>query len=186
MSVLRRRVLTLALMLALPCTAWAQYKWLDASGQVNYGDSPPRDARQIERVEPRLEPASATAGLPYELRRALENFPVTLYTTPSCQACQAARDMLRARGVPYAERTISSAEEADRARASGVGTAVPVLSVGRDWVREPDLAVWHRRLDEAGYPRSSMLPAGYQYPAPRPLLPPPPAADAVGAAAPTR
>lgn len=178
-----RRALLIALL--LPALAAAQYKWTDASGQVNYGDNPPLDARDIERVNaPPVDPSSPLSGLPYEVRRAAQQFPVTLYTTPSCAACAQARDMLRARGVPFAERTISSREEAEEARKLGVGDLVPALAVGRQWVREPDFALWNRVLDEAGYPRAAILPRGYQNPPPRALLEKAAPAPAAGGSAP--
>jgi glutaredoxin len=173
----------LALALLAPTLALAQYKWIDPRGQVNYGDSPPRDARNVERVNaPGVDPADPQSGLPFEVRRAAQNFPVTLYTTDACSACQQARDMLRSRGVPFSERTISSADEAEEARKMGVGTTVPVLAVGRQMIREPDFSQWNRMLDDAGYPRNANLPRNFQNPPPRPLIerpakPETPAAD---------
>lgn len=161
----------LALLLLAPAAVLAQYKWIDSRGQVNYGDSPPRDARNVERVNaPAADPADPQSGLPFEVRRAAQNFPVTLYTTDACSSCQQARELLRARGVPFSERVIASAEDADEARKIGVGSTVPVLAVGRQMLREPDFALWNRTLDDAGYPRNASLPRGYQNPAPRPLV----------------
>ncbi len=162
----------LALLVAVaPGFALAQYKWIDARGQVNYGDSPPRDARNIERVSaPAADPGDPQSGLPFEVRRAAQNFPVTLYTTDACSSCQQARDMLRARGVPFSERVIATADDAEEARKTGIGSTVPVLAVGRTMLREPDFAQWNRTLDDAGYPRTASLPRGYQNPPPRPLI----------------
>jgi glutaredoxin len=169
-SHLRHLVPLLALLVA-SAGALAQYKWIDARGQVNYGDSPPRDARNIERVNtPAADPADPQSGLPFELRRAVQNFPVTLYTTDACSSCQQARDMLRSRGVPFAERVIATADDAEEARKIGVGNTVPVLAVGRQMLREPDFAAWNRALDDAGYPRNAALPRSFQNPPPRPLL----------------
>ncbi len=163
--------LLLALLLAAPGVVLAQYKWIDSRGQVNYGDSPPRDARNVERVSaPAADPADPQSGLPFEVRRAAQNFPVTLYTTEACSSCQQARDMLRTRGVPFSERVIATADDAEEARKTGIGSTVPVLAVGRSILREPDFALWNRTLDDAGYPRNASLPRGYQNPPPRPLI----------------
>jgi glutaredoxin len=169
--IVRLSACLVALAACLPALALAQFKWIDARGQINYGDSPPRDARNVERVNaPAPDPADPQAGLPFEVRRAAQNFPVTLYTTESCAACQQAREALRSRGVPFAERTIVSIEDAEEARKIGVGSSVPVLAVGKQLLREPDFALWNRTLDDAGYPRNATLPRSYQNPVPRPLL----------------
>ncbi|MCA3217864.1 MAG: glutaredoxin family protein [Burkholderiales bacterium] len=176
----------LALTLLAPGLALAQYKWIDSRGQVNYGDSPPRDARNVERVNaPGVDPADPQSGLPFEVRRAAQSFPVTLYTTAPCAACEQARDMLHSRGVPFSERTITSAEEAAEARKIGVGSAVPVLAVGRQMIREPDFAQWNRMLDDAGYPRNASLPRSFQNPPPRPLIERPAKPEAPAADRPT-
>lgn len=170
-SHLRLPALLLALLAAAPGLVSAQYKWIDKSGQVNYGDSPPRDARNVERVSaPTADPGDPQSGLPFEVRRAAQSFPVTLYTTDACSSCQQARDMLRARGVPFSERVIATADDAEEARKTGIGSTVPVLAVGRTMLREPDFALWHRTLDDAGYPRAASLPRTYQNPPPRPLI----------------
>ena len=76
------------LMLLAAASAEAQYRWRDAVGQVNYGDIPPTDARDLQRVDPRApvsrtDPASA---LPFELRRATAQHPAVLYTSDDVPA----------------------------------------------------------------------------------------------------
>ncbi|MCX7902220.1 MAG: DUF4124 domain-containing protein, partial [Burkholderiaceae bacterium] len=92
-----RKLLALVLM---PACASAQYKWLDADGRTVYGDNPPREARNVQKIDARAASgeSDALAALPYELRRAVRDFPVTLYTTASCAPCEAARALLIARG----------------------------------------------------------------------------------------
>lgn len=62
--------------------------------------------------------------------------PVTLYTTPFCGYCAAAKRLLAAKGVPYTEIDVSS-DSARRAemikRASG-GRTVPQIFVGETHV----------------------------------------------------
>lgn len=164
-----------------PALALAQFKWIDARGQVNYGDNPPSDARSVERVNAPADPADPQSGLPFEVRRAAQNFPVTLYTTEACTSCQQARDVLRSRGVPFAERTIASTEDLEEARKIGVGSTVPVLAVGRQMLREPDFGLWNRTLDDAGYPRNASLPRSYQNPPARPVVDRPAKPDAPAA-----
>ncbi|MDO8292170.1 MAG: hypothetical protein Q7T29_04830, partial [Gallionella sp.] len=42
--------------------------------------------------------------LPYETRRAQQNFPVTLYVAENCtEYCDQARELLIKRGIPFSE-----------------------------------------------------------------------------------
>ena len=168
---------------AVASPAFGQYKWVDASGRTSYGDNPPRDARNVQRVDaPSGEAGNpALAGLPFELARAAERFPVVLYTTRDCGPCAEARTVLRARGVPYTEMTVNSAEDFQEFRRVGGTNQFPALGVGRDLLMSLDQDRWNSQLDAAGYPRSQ-LPAGWRAPSPRALYvappPPPPAAPA--------
>ena len=160
---------------ALP--AAAQYKWIDANGRVGYGDSPPRDARNVQRVD--VVPADSgnpmLAGFPYELARATQRYPVTLYTTRDCGPCAAARTTLQARAVPYTEVTVNSAADFEAFRSLGGGRQFPALGVGNTILAGLNAERWNDQLDAAGYPRNQ-LPANWKPPAPRALYqaPPPP------------
>lgn len=158
---------------ALPVAA--QYKWTDADGRVGYGDSPPREARNIQRIDLRSDDGGneLLRGLPYELRRVAERHPVVLYTTAPCAPCDAGRELLRARGVPYVERTVTSSDDIDELQRIAKTNRLPVLSVGRQFERSFETGAWNALLDLAGYPRSSLLTRSWQPPAPRPLVPPP-------------
>jgi hypothetical protein len=144
-------------------SAHAQYKWTDADGRTIYGDNPPREARNVQRVDARgaAGEADVFAGLPYESRRAAQTFPVLLYTTANCQACDSGRELLRARGIPYGERTISTKEDSDQLEKLGYGTRLPVMTVGRQVQREFETSAWHAALDAAGYPRAAQLPRSW-------------------------
>ncbi|HEU0203822.1 MAG TPA: glutaredoxin family protein [Burkholderiaceae bacterium] len=163
-------VLALSLFFAVGA-AQAQFKWTDANGKVYYGDNPPRDARNITRVgSAAADPADPFAGFPFELRRAVENFPVTLYTSSNCGPCDAGRSLLQARGVPFAEKTVSSEQDIEELQRLGLGKRVPVLVAGRQNVKEFETSAWHALLDSAGYPRTSRLPRTWTAPAAQPLV----------------
>jgi glutaredoxin len=164
----------------LPAAVMAQFKWIDADGRVGYGDSPPRDAKKVERIGGASSEASPMAGLPFEVRRAAANFPLTLYTMPNCPACDAARDLLRSRGTPYTELTVTTAEDQAAFRKLDYGDRMPVLQLGRQTLREFAPEAWHSSLDSAGYPRSAVLPSSWRNPAPRALAPAPAAPAAAG------
>ncbi len=159
--------------IALPVAA--QYKWIDADGRVSYGDSPPREARNVQRINVRVDESGdeLVRGLPYALRRVAEQHPVVLYTTTPCAPCDSGRELLRARGVPYVERTVMSNDDVQAlARIAGTNR-LPVLAVGRQFERSFETGAWNALLDAAGYPRASLLTRAWQPPAPRPLVPPP-------------
>ena len=169
------------LLAAAAAPAVGQFKWVDDAGRTSYGDNPPRDARNVQRVEVTSQEAGnpLLAGLPFELSRAAQRFPVTLYSTRDCGPCGEARNTLRARGVPYVEMTVNSAEDFTVFRNAGGSNRFPTLGVGRELLMSLDVDRWNSALDAAGYPRNQ-LPAGWQAPAPRALYvapPPPPPAE---------
>jgi len=169
----KRGAATLAVALALVTAgAHAQYKWIDATGRTVYGDNPPRDAQNVQRIDARGasgEP-DAMAALPYEARRAAQQFPVVIYTTADCAPCDAGRQLLRARGVPYGERIVSTKEDSEQLAKLGYGERLPVMTVGRQVQKEFETTAWHAALDAAGYPRAAQLPRGWT-PVATPLAP---------------
>ena len=158
------------LMMIVASTASAQYRWVDKDGRTGYGDSPPRDAKSVQRLDLRgVDSADASKDLPFELKRAVDRFPVTLYSAAACQPCDLARNFLHSRGIPYSERTIGNENDAEELKRISGGIRLPVMTVGRQVQVPFDPELWTSTLDAAGYPRGSMLPRSYQPPAPQPL-----------------
>jgi glutaredoxin len=158
------------LLAALPVSA--QYRWVDADGRVNYGDQPPGDAKNLTRIDARGQVREdAMASLPFELRRAMSQYPVTLYTALTCPGCEAGRVFLLRRGVPFQEIVVETDEDAAEMKRR-VGTdAVPVLALGRTPTIGFNEATWTVALNAATYPAQSQLPLTYRQPVPQPLLP---------------
>lgn len=151
----------LALMLALTAyPAAAQlYRWTDSSGRVHYTDTPPpTDAKRVSRKDSVVPSASSTTE-PFVLQQARKDFPVKLYSAPGCQPCDTARGLLNRRGVPFSEISVSGDPEqlAELQKATGV-TGVPALMVGRNAQSGFEESLYHRMLDDAGYPRTGLLP----------------------------
>jgi glutaredoxin len=168
---------TAALLAALFAgAAGAQYRWVDAEGKVHYGDAPPRDAKDVRALNVRTAPGQpggdGAASLPFELRRAVERAPVVLYTAPDCQPCALAVGLLRERGVPFTQRTVASPDDLQEFRRISGGLRMPHVTVGNQVQSGFNPDVWMSLLDAAGYPKGSMLPRNYQWPAPQPLVPP--------------
>ena len=159
-------------LLAVIGAADAQYRWRDADGQVNYGDMPPSDARELQRVDARapMTPNDTSVALPFELRRASARHPAVLYTSGDCQACDAARVFLRQRGIPYSERTVEAPEDLETLHRLTGSDKVPVLTLGGARLQGFNSAEWSRGLDAAGYPTESRLPPGYVGEPPQPLI----------------
>ncbi len=190
-ALLRHTAPLLLLAAALP--AHALYKVVGPDGRITYTDRPPIEAqRSITPVGARAPVETPGVALPADLRQASSRFPATLYTSSgACVPCDSARQMLRARGIPYSERQLISAEDAQAFERISGGKEVPVLTLGAQTLRGFANEVWGSYLDAAGYPRESRLPATYPDPAAQPVVerraaPPATPAEAEQPAATTR
>ncbi|MEO5696663.1 MAG: glutaredoxin family protein [Burkholderiaceae bacterium] len=162
----------LALLAILPLQqAQAQYKIVGSDGKVTYTDRAPATSQgKITSLGVRAAPADADTALPGELREPVSRYPVTLFTiTDVCEPCESARQLLRQRGVPYAEKQVQTAEDGEALLRLTGSRDAPALMIGRQTLRGLAPSVWGSYLDAAGYPRVSRLPPGYQYPAATPL-----------------
>lgn len=152
---------TFALLFLLLCVsvthAQTTYRWVDQEGKVHYGDRPPppKDAREVQ--EKRFSAPAANKQLPYAVRQAMGNYPVTLHVSNDCpSACKLGRDYLNKRGIPFSEKTVASNEEIEALRQlqGGGEVAVPVLQVGEKTIKGFLDTSWASLLDAAGYPKS--------------------------------
>lgn len=198
----RATCLLLAALCAAP--ALAQYRWTKPDGSTQYGDAPPRDARNVQPLapggavpptpspepiypgepvaapaapatpaatrRPTPAPGSPVSTLPFELRRAAERYPVTLYVDARCgEPCTEARTYLRGRGVPFQEVMIETREDIEAFRQRTGSTVVPTLVVGSLTQSGFEAGAWTGVLDAAGYPARSQLPRNYVAPDVQPL-----------------
>jgi glutaredoxin len=168
-----RRMLPGLLLLACFSSSAQMYKWTDAQGTVHYTDTPPPAQKASQIRTPAPAAASGQASLPYELARAVKASPVTLYTTTqaACAGCDQGRLLLRARGIPFTEKTVDSDEDKERLRQLSGKLELPLLVVGSRKVAGFQDAAWQDALSAAAYPRSAQLPRGYQYAAPEAAAP---------------
>lgn len=152
-------------------SAWALYKVVGPDGKVTYTDRPPSD--QPAQALKSNGSTSSTAGLPFELQRVAGKYPVTLYTSTKCSACDSGRQLLQTRGVPFQEKTIITTEDI-RAFTKLEGTdQLPVVRIGQKQLIGFNQSEWVSYIDAAGYPAKSALPLNYKWPAASPLVPPP-------------
>ena len=172
---MKRTALLMLLLLAAGAAGAQVYKWVDDKGVTHYSDQPPPPSTPARtKVEVKsFSGGSSLADLPPELAEVVRNRPVTLYTTDQCEGCNQARAMLLARGVPFTEKTVTTAEDQAVLKKAGSNGQLPLLLVGRSKQIGYEQNSWEVLLSDAGYPTQKILPATYQNPAPVAAAPPP-------------
>lgn len=184
------------LLAALPALATAQtvFRTVGPDGRVSFSDRPPARAgapAQPGTPPPSSAPATPTAsqatglatGLPYELGQIVRRYPFTLYTMAECIPCTEARQFLSQRGVPFTERSVSTAADQQVLRQLSGQASVPFATLGSQHLQGFSASTWTEYLNAAGYPALSQLPAHYKQAAAQPLTTPAPAVAATPAPA---
>jgi glutaredoxin len=159
--------------LALPLQAQQIYRIVGPDGKVTFSDRAPPPSvsnAKVSEANTSAGGSAVSAGLPYELRQVALKYPVVLYTTDNCGPCGAGRSMLTGRGIPFSERTITTAEDNDALKRLSGEASLPFLTIGSQQLKGFSDAEWTQFLNVAGYPKSSVLPASYRAPAPAPLV----------------
>ena len=177
-----RRLRPLALSFSVLCCALlastgaqALYKVVGPDGKVTYTDQAPAEEKKAGQVTPMgpsgsTAPAQPAANLPYELRQVTSSYPVTLYTMKlDCAPCEEGRVLLKQRGVPFTERMIASKADFEALKSLTGSQTAPVMVVGSQVNPGFSAEVWNQYLDLAGYPKTSKLPANFDFGAAVPL-----------------
>lgn len=170
-----RNILLIASILVLSnsaAEAGTLFRWIDSEGKVHYGDKPEQDAAEIVQKKFTTPAVSNEDLLPYESRRARENFPVTLYVADHCGApCVQARDFLNKRGIPFAEKFLATSEEIEAFKKQSGRDAIPTIAIGKRYLQGFEAGQWGSELDIAGYPATAPYGVQPQPPVPRPTPP---------------
>ena len=147
-----------------------QYRWVDEKGRVQYTDTPPPpSAKDVRKQAAPKGPAKGGGVVPYELQVAQRDYPVTLYTAPSCkEPCTLARNALNARSVPFKEVQVYDDKTNEELKKVSGGNQVPVMTVGSTVQKGFEQGAFDALLDSARYPKAGLLPPGKQ------SAPPPP------------
>ncbi len=155
-----------------PLHAQQVYRIVGPDGKVTFSDKPPLDAKANAQTTTPSGAASGSAGpaLPFELRNVVSRFPVTLYTGPNCAPCGSGRNLLSGRGIPFNERTVSTNDDLDALQRLSGSTGLPFLTIGGQQLKGYSEVEWGQFLDAAGYPKTSVLPAGYRAAPAAPLV----------------
>ena len=156
------------------------YRLVGPDGKVTFSDRPPpaasaaaaaKGSANVSGANAAAAGNTAAAGLPFELRQVAAKYPVTLYTSDNCVPCASGRSLLTTRGVPFTEKTVSTAEDSQALKRLSGETSLPFVTIGgQQQLKGFSDAEWTQYLDAAGYPPSSVLPAGYRAPAAAPLV----------------
>lgn len=147
-----RYLLTLCLVLVAAGVQAETYRWTDSGGRTVVSDTPPPgSAKSVAKVGGKPE---ASDGLSFSTKRAMENFPVTLYTAAECLAeCKNARDLLNGRGTPFTEKVLQKQEDIDELKQLVGDVFIPSLKVGKQSFRGFEAGAYNNLLDLAGYPK---------------------------------
>ncbi len=151
--------------------AQAVYRIVAPDGKVTFSDKLPAasdNATTVGRGGKMI--AAGAAALPFELSQVASKYPVTLYTASNCAPCGAGRALLSARGIPFAEKTVNTAEDAQALQRISGENSLPFLTIGGQQIKGFSDLEWTQFLNAAGYPQSSILPAGYRNLAATPLV----------------
>ena len=154
-------------------SAQTVYRIVGPDGKVTFSDKAPVSAQQGKVSDIGVGAnvvSSSSNSLPFELRKVVSKFPVTLYTTDACKPCDRGRSMLTTRGVPFSERTITTPEDSNALRSLFGDTTLPAISIGGQRLKGLSESEWNQYLDAAGYPQASTLPEGFKNAAATPLV----------------
>ena len=167
-------ILTLLALAALTVTAQAQtvYRVVGPDGKVTFSDRPPPgEAGKVTATTASGKAIDLTGqALPFELRQVAAKYPVTLYTAGNCAPCGTGRALLINRGIPFAEKTVETGDDAEAlTRISGENT-LPFLTIGAQQIKGYSDAEWTQFLNAAGYPATSILPNSYRRESATPLV----------------
>ena len=147
------------------------YRIVGSDGKVTFSDKPPAESKaKVTTAASASGSGVANAALPFELRQVAQKYPVTLYTGENCGPCQSARAMLITRGVPFAEKTITTAEDSQALQRLSGENSLPFATLGSQQLKGFSDAEWTQFLNAAGYPATSVLPSSYRQPAATPLV----------------
>lgn len=150
---------------------WAQnvYRIVGADGRVTFSDKPPAQGEGKRQTLGRTPSPSAGPTLPFELRQIVARYPVVLHSGNNCAPCTAGRAFLSARGIPFTEKTVTTAEDSQALERLSGEAVLPLLLIGNQQIKGFSATEWTQYLNAAGYPATSRLPAGFQPAAPLPM-----------------
>jgi glutaredoxin len=129
------------------------YKWIDKDGRVSYHDQPPADASY--RVEEKNLGGSTRPKDDESLAKAVEKYPIVLYSVPDCDSCDLARAYLQKRKVPFTEQNLNNPEVQQALKKKTGSLSAPTITIGEKVMKGYVESLLAGELDDAGYPKGS-------------------------------
>ena len=156
---------------ALPVSAQTVYRIVGADGKVSFSDKPPIDPGKATTQGAKGSASEAASpALPFNLRQTVGKYPVVLYTSDNCAPCASGRALLTSRGVPFSEKTVKTAEDAEALQRMSGADSLPFVTIGSQQIKGFSDSEWTQFLTAAGYPKASALPASYRNPPATPMV----------------
>nr|MDP2191683.1 glutaredoxin family protein [Rhodoferax sp.] len=160
--------------MASQAQAQTVYRAVGPDGRITFSDKPPDASDNATATVTGGKPiGTGGAGgttLPFELRQVASKYPVTLYTSSNCTPCGSGRALLSSRGIPFAEKTVTTSEDAEALQRISGDSSLPFLTIGGQQIKGYSDSEWTQFLNAAGYPQASLLPASYRNPDATPLV----------------
>ena len=129
------------------------YRVVGPDGKVTFSDKPPVSAANMTATDAGGKATGANGPtLPFELRQVVSKYPVTLYTANNCAPCASGRTLLSGRGIPFTEKTVNTAEDADALQRISGENSLPFLTIGGQQIKGYSESEWTQFLDAAGDP----------------------------------
>ena len=147
----------LAVVMIAPLTVDAQqvYRWVDATGRVQYSDQPPPPGTKNVQEKNVGGNSIQNNDLSLVAQDAQKKNPVTMYTSECGESCDAAKAYLNKRGIPHTVVDPTRSLELNKKfKEESGGVVVPVLKVGEKRLSGWSESSWASALDAAGYPKT--------------------------------
>lgn len=164
-------------MVVAPSVAQAKlYKVVGPDGKVTYTDKPPTKKAKGKVKNMDGQASTNIKKLPATLRKPASKYPVVLYTSTdsACQGCDAARNLLRKRGIPHTEKLVNTPQDWNAFRKKTNNDALPLIKIGSKQIVGFKASKWNEYLTVAEYPKTSVLKKNHKFAKAKPLTNPKP------------
>ena len=140
---------------AMPVDAQQVYRWVDATGRVQYSDQPPPPGTKNVQEKNVGGNSIQNNDLSLLAQDAQKKNPVTMYVSECGDSCDAAKAYLNKRGIPHTMVDPTRSLELNKKfKEETGGQVVPVLKVGEKRLSGWNESSWASALDTAGYPKT--------------------------------
>ena len=126
--------LFLVILLASPMAQADLYKWVDAQGNIHYGDKPPQNA-QLKKITGNVSSftsvnVEAFVFDPGNISKRTKSKSVVMYSTSWCGYCKKAARHFNKNKIKFTEYDIEKSARGAREYKKLKGRGVPVILIG--------------------------------------------------------